>query len=369
MSNINHPTADTFAPLTLRQNLRLLPFRLYEPFAVFFGTLFNREGRSWNRTKHLVELRYRLGRKWEDARTLQSYLGTTTTQAYEAWALANGQEVLTDVLAEGARIHWIGPRRDTKNDRVFLYFHGGGLVWPAHAGFFSFLKGLQDDVKNTIGDIGIAFLNYSLAPDAPLPTQLRQANAAITHLLGRGIAPSHIIVGGDSVGGNLTLGLGAHIMRPLASIPAPPVLSEPLGGALLNSAWATFNTYAPSYKRNDALDMVPSSAYAFLAQQIGPGITPELRDYVEPGTAPASWFEGLDRVYGRVLVTAGENEALFDQIIDLKGKLEQHVRDTSTFVEPGGVHMNAMDAFWVGEGRSGQDFYKMVSWISETFKA
>ncbi|KAI0265805.1 Alpha/Beta hydrolase protein [Gloeopeniophorella convolvens] len=349
MSNINQPAADAFAPLTLRQNLQLLPFRLYEPFAVFFGALFSTEGRSWRRAKHLAGLRYRLGPKWE-VQTLKSYIGATTAQAYEAWALANGQEVATDVLAEGARIHWIGPRRDTEKDRVLLFFHGGGFVWPAHAGFFSFLKGLQDDVKPRIGDIGIAFLNYSLAPEVPFPTQLRQANAAITHLLGRGIPPSHIIVGGGSAGGNLTLGLGAHLLHPLASIPAPPVLSEPLAGALLDSPWATFNTYAPSYKRNNALDMHPSATYAYLAEEVGPAITPELRDYVEPGTAPASWWEGLDRVYGR-------------------GKLEQHVRDTSTFVEPGGVHMNAMDAFWAGEGRSGQDFHKMVSWISETFKA
>ncbi|KAI0265806.1 Alpha/Beta hydrolase protein [Gloeopeniophorella convolvens] len=368
MSNIDQPAADAFAPLTLRQKFQLLPFRLFEPFAVFFGALFSTEGRSWRRAKHLAELRYNFGRKWE-VQTLKSYLGTTTAQAYEAWALATGQEALTDDLAEGARIHWIGPRHNTENDRVLLYFHGGGFVVPGHAGFFSFLKALQDDVKNTVGDIGIAFLNYSLAPEAPFPTQVRQANAAITYLLERGIAPSHIIVAGSSAGGNLTLGLGAHLLHPLASIPAPPALSEPLAGALLDSPWATFNTYALSHKRNDALDMVPSSAYAFLAQQIGPGITPELRDYVEPGTAPASWWEGLDRVYGRVLVTAGENEALFDQIIDLKGKLELHVRDTSTFVEPGGVHMNAMDAFWAGEGRSDQEFHKMVSWISETFKA
>ncbi|KAI0265807.1 alpha/beta-hydrolase [Gloeopeniophorella convolvens] len=368
MSNTDQSEADAFAPLTLRQNLQLFPLRLFEPFAVFFGALFSTEGRSWRRAKHLAQMRYMFGRKWE-IRTLKSYLGTTTAQAYEAWALASGQEALTDVLAEGARIHWIGPRRDGEKDRVLLYFHGGGFVLPGNASFFSCLKAIQDDVKSTIGDIGIAFLNYSLVPEVPVPTQIRQANAAITHLLGRGIAPSHIIVAGDSAGGNLTLGLGAHLLHPLASIPAPPALSEPLAGVLLNSPWATFNTDAPSHKRNDALDMVPSAMYAFLAEQVAPGVTPELHNYVEPGIAPASWWEGLDRIYGRVFITAGEHEALFDQIMDLKGKLEQHVRDTSTFVEPGGVHMNAMDAFWAGEGRSGQDFHKIVSWISETFKA
>ena len=48
-------------------------------------------------------------------------LGATTAQAYAAWARKDCAEALTDELPEGAKLHWIGPRRE---DRVILYFHG-----------------------------------------------------------------------------------------------------------------------------------------------------------------------------------------------------------------------------------------------------
>jgi hypothetical protein len=45
---------------------------------------------------------------------------------------------LTDFLPEGAKLHWIGPRRDEDQDRVFLYFHGESnlLVCPYFADLF-----------------------------------------------------------------------------------------------------------------------------------------------------------------------------------------------------------------------------------------
>ena len=49
-------------------------------------------------------------------------VGLTTSQTYERWAhRTNGAEVLTDELPEGAKLHWVGPR---KLDRVILYFSG-----------------------------------------------------------------------------------------------------------------------------------------------------------------------------------------------------------------------------------------------------
>ena len=57
---------------------------------------------------------------WE----LKSMIGMTTAQAYAAWARKNHVEALTDELPEGAKLHWVGPRRQ---DRVILYFHGAYL--------------------------------------------------------------------------------------------------------------------------------------------------------------------------------------------------------------------------------------------------
>ena len=207
----------------------------------------------------------------------------------------------------------------------------------------------------------------ALAPDSPFPTQLKQANAALTHLLQKGIPPSNIVVGGDSAGGNLTLQLASHLLHPLASIPAPPTLSEPLAGALLISPWVAFNVDAPSYVRNEGKDLVFSRTYKFMADQVKPGVTPELKHHVEPATVSAIWWSGLDEVYPRILITMGEHECLFDQIIEASGPIGQHVKDMTTVVEPGGLHEDMIIKFAVGQGGNGKDYDATVAFLARSF--
>ena len=210
-------------------------------------------------------------------------------------------------------------------------------------------------------------LLLALAPDFPVPTQLRQANAALTHLLQKGISPSNIVIGGDSAGGNLTLQLASHLLHPLASIPAPPTLSQPLAGALLISPWVAYSVDAPSYVRNDGKDLILSRAYKFMGDVVRLGVTPELEHHVEPATAPAGWWSGLDGVYPRILITTGEHECLFDQIIDASSIIGQHVKDTTTVVEPGGVHEDMITKFVVGQGGNGKDYDATVAFLTRSF--
>ena len=67
--------------------------------------------------------RYASGYEW-DIHTLRSFIGVTTSKMYRSWARSVKQEIQTDLLPEGAKLHWIGPRRDQSHHKVFLYFHG-----------------------------------------------------------------------------------------------------------------------------------------------------------------------------------------------------------------------------------------------------
>lgn len=67
--------------------------------------------------------RYIFNHDW-DIDTLRSFIGVTTSQMYRIWARSVKQEILTDYLPEGAKLHWIGPRRDESHHKVFLFFHG-----------------------------------------------------------------------------------------------------------------------------------------------------------------------------------------------------------------------------------------------------
>ena len=222
----------------------------------------------------------------------------------------------------------------------------------------------------------------ALVPEYPFPTQLRQAIAAVQHLLDKGMSPSNIIIAGDSAGGNLALQLASLILHPNPSLPLPPRLDprsadstgmpsssesqQPFGGLLLISPAVGFNPDAPSYVRNSTRDLMPASAYQLFSKTLRPGIAPALRYYFEPCTVPQDWWKGLRSVFPRVLVTAGEYEIPVDQIQMTAAAIAEEVRDTSVFVLPGGVHEDFMNAFASGEGGSGDDYKLVVSWLSTT---
>lgn len=105
-----------------------------------------------------------------------------------------------------------------------------------------------------------------------------------------------------------------------------------------------------------------------MADQVNLGVTPELKHHVEPASAPADWWTGLDRVYPRILITTGENEGLFDPIIDTSGIIGQHVKDTTTVVEPGGVHEDMIVKFAVGQGGNGKDYDATVAFLARSFR-
>ena len=223
-------------------------------------------------------------------------------------------------------------------------------------------------------------LTIALAPEYPLPTQLRQATAAVQHLLDKGMSPSNIIIAGDSAGGNLALQLASLLLHPHPSLPLPPTpdplgadasppseSQQPFGGLLLISPWVEFDTNTPSYFRNSARDVIPVSTYQLLADAVRPGVTPALRCHFEPSLAPRDWWAGLGRIFPRVLVTAGEYEMPIDQIQATAASISEEVRDTTVFVLPGGVHEDFIDAFASGEGGRGDDYKLVVSWLSKIF--
>ena len=209
----------------------------------------------------------------------------------------------------------------------------------------------------------------ALAPDSPLPTQLRQANAALSHLLNKGISPPNIVIGGDSAGGNLVFQLMSHILHPLPSIPPPPALSQAFAGAMLISPWCEYSSDGPSFVRNGRKDVLTARSYAHFTAIAKAELTPELEYYCQPLSAPASWWKRLDGVYSRVLVTAGEHECLLDQIIQTSTMISHHVKDTVTMVEPGAVHDEVIIKFSMGNGRSGKDYDGMVDFLSRSFRS
>jgi acetyl esterase len=96
---------------------------------------------------------------------------------------------------------------------VVLWIHGGG-----------FLSGDKSQISNYLkifaaSGYAVAGINYTLAPAARHPTPTRQANMALAYLQKNAenlnIAPTRIILAGDSAGSQIAAQLGLAITEPM----------------------------------------------------------------------------------------------------------------------------------------------------------
>ena len=83
---------------------------------------------------------------------------------------------------------------------AILYAHGGGYI----CGGLSFARILASKLAIATGFTTISFA-YRLAPENPYPAALEDAVSVWDHLINRGYEPDHILLAGDSAGGNLVL--------------------------------------------------------------------------------------------------------------------------------------------------------------------
>ncbi len=200
---------------------------------------------------------------------------------------------------------------------TFLPFlPGGGYNLPASPGHLDFCA----DINAATGpDVAVLFLGYTLAPHAHYPQQLTQGVELLRHLINDlNRKPENIIIGGDSAGANLLLGILSHISHPHPAI-APLELSAPLRGVVLLGPWTSFDNEGwESVKYNKYKDAVtPRAANLWSSNFLGG----KPRDqYNEPIVAEAEWWRGL-RVE-EVLVVAGGDEVLLDSTKTFEGKLQ-----------------------------------------------
>lgn len=130
---------------------------------------------------------------------------------------------------------WIGTGRTT--DRVVLYFPGGAWVLRSPNTHRRIASGLA---KAANADVLLVF--YRLAPEHPFPAGLEDCVEAYETLLGEGIVADRITVGGDSAGGNLTLGTLLALRDAKAPRPAGAFALSPCTDMSLKEGGAQFDS-------------------------------------------------------------------------------------------------------------------------------
>lgn len=220
-----------------------------------------------------------------------------------------------DVLEFGGRAitaQW-AKAKNASEDRVVLYFHGGGYVFGSPQTHRAMLARLS-----AMTGLGACLPKYSLAPENPFSAAIEDAVLAYRTLLERGFDSSKIIVGGDSAGGGLALALLGEIKA--KSLPKP-------AGVFTLSPLVDLRFSGASFAENAQSDVVlPASRAADMAQMYLDGADPD-----DPRASPLfADFTGMSPVF----LAASDSEILLDDARRMADHLrEQGVDVTDNIVQ------------------------------------
>jgi acetyl esterase/lipase len=206
---------------------------------------------------------------------------------------------------------------------VILWVHGGGFVSNSAASVADYVILLAH------AGYTVASLDYSLAPGAQYPVQLRQGNAALRFLranAGRfGGDPARIVLGGDSA--------GAQIASELAAVQTDPALARATG----------ITAAVPSGLRGVVL-----FCGLYDMHTVGSSGFPALRTYLWSYTDVRDWtsYPQIDQLstvlnvtpaYPPIFLSVGDIDPLASQAAELAAVLRRQ-----------GVPLTTL--FWTGTG-------------------
>ncbi|KAL4919955.1 Alpha/Beta hydrolase protein [Aspergillus aurantiobrunneus] len=134
-------------------------------------------------------------------------------------------------------------------DLVLFHLHGGGYVMGHPLDNAPELLLVSEALSQRNHTVAVFSLEYTLAPNAPLPAQLEQTMAGYTWLINElHINPAKLYLIGESAGGHLILSLLTTLSQQPSS-ETPPALSKP-AAAFLISPWVNLNPRGPDARAN-----------------------------------------------------------------------------------------------------------------------
>lgn len=219
------------------------------------------------------------------------------------------------VVANGVPGEWIS-LPGASAGCVLLYLHGG-----------AYALGSCDSHRDLVARICAAsgvralLIEYRLAPEHVFPAAIDDALSAYHWLLANGTKPEHIIIGGDSAGGGLTLATLLSLKQRGEPLPA---------GAVLLSPWTDLVGVGESRTtRAEADPWISAQAIQFVA-----GFYAGTEDVHNPLISPIyADLSGLPPLY----IHVGNDEVLLDD----SRTIAEHAKAAD--VE---VHLTVWEGMW-----------------------
>jgi acetyl esterase/lipase len=249
--------------------------------------------RGFMRNRHLLQ--GRLTRETIDRNTSITALREQTEEM--AKRLGGRVEGVSFQPADDAPVYaeWTMPEA-CPDDRMVLYFHGGGFVMGSA---FSH-RGIVSGFAKRLGVKALTF-DYSLAPEHPAPAAAMDGAAMYRYVLGQGYKPENIVFAGDSAGGGVALSTLLVLKDEGDPLPAACALFSPCTDMTLSGA---------SHKtRLEADPCTPKGANeTYLPYYVGAG--DPRHPYVSPLFGELSGLPPM-------IIQVGEDETLLDDSVRL----------------------------------------------------
>ena len=233
-------------------------------------------------------------------------------------AAPKGDIELYRFKVEKIRCEAVEPDFAHNPEYAILYAHGGGYV----SGGLDYSRILAGKLAVSTGFTTYSFA-YRLAPEHTYPAALEDITTIWRYLSENLYRADHILIAGDSAGGNLALCLVQKLLSEKKQIPKEILLFSP---------WTDMTGTASSYETNMKTDPILTKEYVMEASEA----YIEDGDPVNPAYSPLFGdFTGFPPVY----IMAGRNGILLDDSIHLKEKIEQAGGKVWLDIEEKGWHV------------------------------
>ena len=217
---------------------------------------------------------------------------------------------------------------------TIFHIHGGGFALGSAEGSV----GLASDLARKTGMRAVS-IDYRLAPEHPYPAGLQDVTAAYRALVEQTGNADHIVVSGESSGGNLAIELLLAQKAEGLTMPAAAVLLSPM-----TDLTVTASSYASKAEADPALS----------AQAIRTRVADYLGDTdpADPRVSPI--FADLSGL-PPLLIQAGSHEVLLDDATRLAGKAAADDVDVILDITANVPHVFQAFAALLDEGNAALD--------------
>ncbi|MDO9353217.1 MAG: alpha/beta hydrolase [Solirubrobacteraceae bacterium] len=263
----------------------------------------------------------------------------------QTWPPLGGTRFQTRKLG-GVKVEWsVAPRAAEHDvqDRVILYFHGGGFVVGSPRTHRNLVSRLSHVTATPIASV-----DYGMVPEASIQASRSDALAAYKGLIESGYPAETIIVAGDSAGGNLAAYVALAAADRDLGLPAALVLLSP---------WADLTTVGGSRHANAATEF-------FLAgdvlDRIARVLVPDEAERAAWPNSPINAPAELLRLLPPTLIQVGADEALLDDGITLARRIGAAGGTVELQTYEGQGHVVAL---WAGNVDARRATREIAVWI------